>query len=124
MPMLVDAILVLMLLLAGVALGLLVGSVLWRRRARKPPQPPRVTSTPERMSAAALSARRPDADPPPPPAGLTATHSSFDPSSTTTEIQAVKSPGADTDEIAPWDLSGAGADRGAWKSASGRKHGR
>ncbi len=119
MPMLVDAILVLMLLLAGVALGLLVGSVLWRRRARKPPQPPRVTSTPERMSAAALSARRPDADPPPPPAGLTATHSSFDPSSTTTEIQAVKSPGADTDEIAPWDLSGAGADRGAWKSASG-----
>ncbi len=40
MPMLVDAILVLMLLLAGVALGLLVGSVLWRRRARKPPHPP------------------------------------------------------------------------------------
>ncbi len=114
--MLVDAILVLMLLLAGVVLGLLVGSVLWRRK--QAPDRPRLTTTAERMSAAALTARRP-APARPEVAPTTAPPSDFDAAATTTETAPAAPPGVDTDEIAPWDLSGSTADRGVWKSASG-----
>ena len=117
MPILVDAILVLLLLFAGVVLGLVVGAVLWRGWLRSDEQVPSARTTADRLAAVGLPAGRSSADSA--PTARSAAPSNAPSPSDGPSQRSVALPGADTDEIAPWDLDGASADRGAWKTESG-----
>ncbi len=117
MSLLVDAILVLLLLCAGVLLGLVVGAVMWRGWLRSDGGEVPTKTTADRLAAAGLPAARPGS-------GTPASSAPSPPSVSPPAVGArtehdLALPGADTDEIAPWDLDGASSDRGAWKTQSG-----